>query len=284
MRTNKILVISALFLAMGLWCCMAEENTSNCCENIKRTEPQKQEEKLGGDKDASVTSVEQFLARLGGQTSKLNSYQADINYSFVQDPEFIDAKTFRKGKFFYQKVKEDSQLRVNFETLQQDDDEPEAYIEQFILSKGWLTKVDYQLETVEKQQLQEDGKPFDAFEFVSRSFPMVGFAKIEDLKKDFEISLIPQKAEDPNNLVGLTLKVKAESKYKDDYTKITFWVENRPGKSPFLPVRFVTESVNDDIYDIRLLNTKVNKKIENRVFKVETPKNFSENVKPLQKG
>ena len=42
------------------------------------------------------------------------------------------------------------------------------------------------------RQLTEPNKPMDAFVLASRNLPIVGFAKIEDLKKQFDIKLVEQ--------------------------------------------------------------------------------------------
>ena len=109
--------------------------------------------------------------------------------------------------------------------------------------------------------------------------PIIGFTKIEDLKKQFEIKLAEPKKDKPENLVQLRLKVKPDSIYKNDYTSVDFWID----KKLLLPAKVVAVTTQDDIYEIKLLKPKVNKNIDEKVFEVQIPKGFSRHVIPLEK-
>jgi len=78
--------------------------------------------------------------------------------------------------------------------------------------------------------------------------------------------------------VQLHLEVKKGSKYEDKYKTVEFWV----AKKAKLPVRVVANSAEGDIYDIKFIEPKANKKIKMAVFKLETPADFSNNVIPLK--
>lgn len=223
--------------------------------------------------------IDDILARLQAQTSQLNSYQAEIHYLFIQDPELLDSRALRKGRLFYKKDESGSRLRVGFDTLKQDDGQEEKYIEDFIFDGVWLTKIDFQLEKVDFYQQAPEDQPIDVFEFISHRFPLVGFMKTKHLRQQFHITLTPQKQPKSNGPIGLRLKPKKDSIYKNDYTGISFWIDNEA----FLPTKMTATSTEGDIYDIQLLDIKVNKKIKNAVFKVETPEHFSQNRAPLNR-
>jgi len=224
-------------------------------------------------------SLDEILDLLREKTGSLKSYQADIYYLFIQDPELLDSRTLRKGVIYYQKNKTRSRVRIDFKTRKQDDGKEEKHIEQFLFDGVWLTRIDHQLKTADFYQKAEEKAPVDVLGFISYNFPIVGFSKTEDLRKQFEIKILEQPA-DPNKPVGLHLEVKKESVYAQDYRDIDFWIDGRM----FLPARIVARSTEDDIYDVRFLNAAVNKKIENAVFTVEIPDSFSKNRHPLKKG
>jgi outer membrane lipoprotein-sorting protein len=75
------------------------------------------------------------------------------------------------------------------------------------------------------------------------------------------------------------LKVKPDSEYKDQYTTIDFWID----KKLYLPARIVAVSTEEDIYQIKLLKPKVNKKLDTSIFNVDIPKGFGKEVIPLKK-
>jgi len=182
-----------------------------------------------------------------------------------------------------------SKLQINFQTLKQDDEKEQEYIEQYIFDGVWLTHIDYQIKEVKRRQLAEPNEPADGFELARRNFPIVGFGKAEDLKKEFEISLIEQRQQEHPSVIpaeagirefiGLHLKVKPGSIYKDDYTSIDFWIDKKIN----LPAKIVAVSTEEDVYEIILLDAKVNERIDKKVFEIKVPDGFGEEIIPLKK-
>jgi len=222
--------------------------------------------------------VERVLERLKASAAGLESYEGKIVYKFRQP--LFESETIRKGVLYYQRCGERSKLRINFGTLKQDEDEEERYIEHYIFDGVWLTYVDWQIKEVKRYQQAEADKPVDGFELARRNFPVIGFSKSEDLKKEFEIELVEQKGDEGGDLVQLHLKVKADSVYKDDYISVDFWIN----KGLDLPSKIVAVSTEEDIYEIELLEAKVNEGVDEKVFDFEVPDGFGEpEIIPLEK-
>ena len=227
-------------------------------------------------KKGDVNSVDGILRNLSQSTAELKSYQSRIEYRFIQP--LLESETLRKGVLYYKKGDGKSALRINFQTLKQDDEE-QKYIEQYIFDGVWLTHIDYQIEQVKRYQQAEANEPVDAFDLVSRNFPIIGFSKVEDFKKEFDIGLVEQQGGGVKDFVHLHLKVKADSIYKDDYTSIDFWVD----RELYLPAKIIAVSTEEDIYEIKLLDARVNGKIGKAVFEIKIPKGFGEEIVPLKK-
>jgi len=256
-------------------------------------------------KEVKPDPVEKVLKQLGEKTAELKSYQCLVEYE-VNQPTF-ESKTLRKGVLYYKKAGKDSALRINFATFQQDDEKQEKYIDQYIINGSWLTKIDYrfdgiwlthidhQLKSVQCHQLAEPNdpnepadanKPTDPFDLVTQNFPIVGFTKVEDLKKEFEIELVLHSETEPLPYIHLHLKVKPDSVYKDDYTTIDFWIDKKLG----LPARIIavatTEDANleGDIYQLKFIKPEINKKIDKKVFGIKIPRGFGKpEIFPLKK-
>ena len=157
--------------------------------------------------------------------ASLKSYQCKVEYLFSQP--VLESKTLRTGSLYYARFGNGSKLRINFDTLTQDDGPQQKYVEHYIFDGQWLTHIDYQIKQVQKRQLAEANEPIDAFELAKRNFPIIGFSKTDDLKKEFDINvvnrLIPRKRNP--NLIHLHLKVKPDSQYKDDYKSVEIWID-----------------------------------------------------------
>ena len=261
---------------------------------------------LQGRKKEKPDPVDKVLKQLREKTAELKSYQCLVEYE-VNQPTF-ESKTLRKGVLYYKKAGKESALRINFATFKQDDEEEEKYIDQYIINGNWLTKIDYefegiwlthidhQLKTVQCHQLAEPNdpnepadanKPTDPFDLVTQNFPIVGFTKVEDLKKEFEIKLVVHEQTEPLPYIHLHLKVKPDSVYKDDYTRIDFWIDEKLG----LPARIVAVKTTDDanlegdILQIKFIKPKINEKLDKKVFGIKIPKGFGKpEIFPLKKA
>ncbi len=229
---------------------------------------------LGQAGDANSDSVENILKGLQDAASKLESYQCKVEYQFNQP--VLESKTLRTGTLYYARFGNGSKLRINFNTLTQDDGPRQDYKECYIFDGQWLTHIDYQIKQVQKRQLAGANEPIDAFELAKRNFPIIGFSKTDDLKKEFEVNLIGE----PNDLIHLKLTVRPDSQYKDDYKSVEIWID----KVLMLPDKLVTVSTEDDIYEIKFIAPKVNEPIAEKVFKVTIPPGFGKpEIIPLKK-
>lgn len=235
---------------------------------------------ISKDTKDETTRVERILSDLRKAADSLRSYRAEIEYLFIQDPELINSTTLQKGMLYYVKNDKASKLKIDFQIMQQEDEEPEKRIQQFLFDGVWLTKIDYQTKTVDYYQKRPKNDPVDVFEYISHNFPMIGFAETDRLPKEFEISLPDDDPADPNALVHLHLKVKKNSIYKDDYKYIDFWVD----PNIFLPARLIAVSTEDDIYQIDLKRPSLNKQLKDSVFQVDPPQNFTKYFHELKQN
>ncbi len=232
---------------------------------------------------AEANEVEAVLEQLKQKTKELKSYQCRIEYLFSQP--LFESETLRKGTLSYEKAGRKSKLRINFKTLKQDDEKEQKYKDEYIFDGQWLTHIDYQIKEVKRYEQSEPNKPFDAFDLVSRDFPVIGFTKIENLKKQFEIRLIQQPKGKPEKFIYLHLKVKPDSIYKDDYTSIDFWID----KELYLPAKIVAISTEPtdvppaqkDSFQIKFVQPKVDKKLDKKVFEFRIPKGFTVEITSL---
>jgi len=264
MKMNKNIIMIILLLSSATACSL-QGNTGT--ESVADSQSE--------EKDAN--SVEAILTQLKQKTTKLTSYQAELEYRFKQP--LFESETLRKGVLYYQKTDVKSTLRVNFQTLKQDDEKEQKYAEHFIFDGVWLTRIDYQIKKAERRQLTEPNKPADPFDLASRDLPVIGFTKTTDLKKQFEIKLVQQNKVEAETSFHLHLKVKPDSTYKDDYTAIDLWID----KKSHLPAKIIAITTEEDIYEIKFLKPVVNKKIDTKVFKFDIPKDFTIEIIPLKK-
>ena len=292
---NKRIVVKVgfIFLCMLSACLSSESKTADKCPKPGNT---KQTIKV------KASEVDTVLEQLNKKTSKLVSFQAQVEYKFIQP--LLESQKLQKGVFYYARFGNDSKLRLNFKTSKIDDDNEEKYREEYIILDGgelpssgrkfkgiWAVQMDYEMESVRYIQLTESSdpnKPTDVFDLINNNFPMIGFSKIEDIKKQFEITLVKPKKSESEDFTQVHLKVKPNSVYKDSYVSIDFWIDKKLG----LPVKIVTVSTepatepveSKDVTEIKFIKPEFNKKIDKRVFDLKIPAGFDEpDVQPLSK-
>ena len=199
--TNAIFV---LFSTTGI-CCATELNTN---KDIKQNNP----------KPDPVDSV---LEQLNEKTSELKSFQCRIEYKYIQ--KLLESESLHKGVLYYSRTGKKSALRINFETLKQEDEDEQKYMEQYIFLDGsrlsgsdyefkgiWLVHLDYEGEEARYRQLAEPNDPneaFDVFDLASRNLPILGFSKVNDLKKEFDVKLIEQKEGESEDFIQVRLRI-----------------------------------------------------------------------------
>lgn len=289
---RQIIIKVALILLWILGTCSASENKKAC--KYPKCKAEKQQMQSKTDK------VDVVLKQLNQKTSELKSFQAKIEYKYRQP--LLESEKLQKGDFYYAKFDKSSKLRLNFKTSQIDDEDEEEYREEYVVLDGaglshpgrlfkgmWAVQIDYEMEGVRYIQLTDAGdpnKPVDVFDLINKNFPMVGFSRIEDIKKQFEITLVEQKKTEPEDFIQVHLKVKPNSVYKDDYEHIDFWIDRKSG----LPAKIVTVSTEPatepvelkDVFEIKFINPQFNKKIDMNVFDIKIPAGFGEpEITPL---
>ncbi len=223
-------------------------------------------------------AVRAVLDDLAERAAGLQSYQCKVDYLFRQI--LLESQSRRKGMLYYGKFDDRSYLRIDFNTLQQNDEKEQKAREQFLFDGVWLTYVDYELKSVERRQMAEPNNPVDAFTLVSRHVPVVGFSQINDLEKQFEIELAQPDPSRPSSAHHLHMKVKPGSVYKDDYSTVDFWIDEKDR----LPNRIVAVDAEQDIHEITLIDAKINAGLRRSVFDVEIPADFSQETVLLERG
>ena len=258
-NTIVVAAILGLSLTAGLLHAQASEPNSPCCQ----TEIE------------DPNSVEAILNRLEAEAAGLTSYQCQIDYVFLQT--LLESQSRQKGTLYYARFEEQSYLRVDFDTIQYDEEKPLKHKEQFFFDGVWVTYIDHRNKSAHRQQMAEPNKPVDAFSLVSRRVPVLGFSQTENLQEQFDIELASEKASAPSASSLLHMTVKPGSIYEDDYTTVDFHV----GKDHGLPIQIEAVTLEEDVHRITLVDPKINKRIHKSRFDVKIPDDFSVETTPL---
>ena len=249
--------------------------------------------------ETTKSQVDIVLERLNKKTRELKSYECRIEKKYTQP--LYESQTIHKGTLYYLRTGGTLALRVNFDTVKIEDAKEKKAIEQYIVVDGswldhtehelkgiWLAHIDHNLKEVKYYQLAEPEDPnesIDVFELVSEYLPMIGFTKTQELKNQFEIRLVEQKKGESEDFTQVSLKVKPNSVYKDDFVSIDFWIDKKVGlPAKVRAIKTEPPPPYRDIEEIKFLKPKVNKDISRKTFEFKIPGGFSRpEIIPLKK-
>lgn len=268
MNKNILNWIIAIVISAGNLC------WAQGCAEVSEAKPVPVEQKQN-------KPLDDVLAKLSEKAQTLQSYQCDLEYLFSQP--LFDSQTLRTGKMYYLRDGMNSLLRIDFNTEKQDEEPAVEYIEIWVFDGIWLTRVNHELRQVKMYQLIDPNEfdpneSVDAFDLITEYLPIVGFTKTERLKEEFNIKLAEGKPDTP---IELHMKVRPESVYADDYTSIDFSIDRKL----YLPVSVTAYSTEEDIYQFRFIEPKVNGRLGRKIFKLDIPKDFPKpEILPLQKA
>jgi len=222
-------------------------------------------------------ALDTVLKNLQDKTAALKSYQVNVDYVFKQP--VLDSQQRRTGVLYYAKSDKKSNLRIDFRTLQQDQEKEQKCLQQYFFDGVWLWEVDSQLKTATKRQFAEPNKPLDALSLAGKQLPVLGFTQVQDLRKEFEIELVAEPPGQPTGRPHLHFKTKPDSVYQKDFVTIDLWIDSKIG----LPVQVQAVTTEQDVYEIKLTDPKVNGPLDPKLFRVDIPRSFSMEVIPLAK-
>jgi hypothetical protein len=252
-------VILAAALALASPACASDANQVS----PKTAEP--------NSKAAPTSPIDDILTRLNKNLADMKSCRLDLTWTFTQP--LLETSTTRKGVLMYMQGKERSRMRINFTSFQQDKEAAQPLREEIIFDGVWLTRIDYQLKEIKRDQLARDDKPLHAFQLLSGKMPLVGFGSVEDLKKQFDIALV----EKSDAMIHLALKPRPDSEYRKDYKTIDIYTK----ASSALPQRIRAVTPDDDVSEITLAVEGPQDVAEN-AFAFEQPRDFTIVSKPLK--
>jgi outer membrane lipoprotein-sorting protein len=261
MANLMLMMVCVLTFASGCSAAAAKEsNAVPAAAAVKPAEPNVQ------------NPVDAVLTALNEKSRQIETYRGKIYYLFSQPLQ--ESQTLRTGNIYYANQGSRSRLRIRFDTLKQDEEPQTDRREEWVFDGTTLLRVDYQLKSAEYRKLSEPNKPLNAFDLASQYLPIIGFAKADRLREDFDVTMAQQ---DAAGFIKLSLKTRQNSRYTQDYTHIDFWVD----KHSSLPARMVATSPEGDVYDIKLSEYELNKNLPAGIFDVAVPADFGKNIVPL---
>ncbi len=214
--------------------------------------------------------INSIIEKLNQTANNLANLSAKIEYIHAQP--LFETQTIRYGRLFYAKDANSSVLRINFLKIKQDESAEQNYREDYIFDGIKMTKIDYQAKSVISEQLAKD-KPIEPFELVQDYFPIIGFAKCDELAEQFDIKL--QQKTGKRNFDALLLIPRETSGFFKTYKQVEIKIDSKN----FLPNDFLALTCEDEKITIRLTQIDISTAIKRDVFDIVIPADFVQTQK-----
>lgn len=221
------------------------------------------------DRPLAGSKLDKTLDELDRKINAVRTLQCDLAYRFSQP--LFESCSVRKGVFFYDKTAPEPRLRVNFETLQQDDETPRPYREQFIFDGRHLVHVNYSIKQVKRYKRADPNETPNVSSLGAGGLGLLGLAGLDHLKRQFDITLAAGGADEPADRIRLALTPAGDSIYRDDFIRVEIEADRESG----LPKKVTAISTREDIYEVSLLDPRINEKLDDDVFKLTVAEDFT---------
>lgn len=183
---------------------------------------------------AGPLSLDGVLDMLDTSGQNLKSFTADV--TLTEEDLGLALESTRLGKVWYQKLDGgDARFRVSF-TDRQDKKTTRKEPKDYVLDKGVLTDRDHDKKIEVRRQVVKPGQKMDLLRLGEGPFPLPIGQKKEEVKKQFEASLVPAVKDDPPGTVHLLLKPIKGTRFARDFGSLDVFVDPRTR----MPVRIDT--------------------------------------------
>jgi hypothetical protein len=225
------------------------------------------------------SGIDDILQALYARGQNLKDFTADV--AKTETDNVLGKSHSTLGTVRYRKLSNDDvEIRVTFEHEILGDNKPIAYHQDYKLADGQLIVQKYDQKLEQHMTVAKPGQKLDPIKLGEGAFPLPVGQEPGDVKKQFEVKLIPHDQEDPPHTIHAQLTPKVGTKLANKFQTIDVWVDTQTNFTPRIetvPVKGVTTTTTE------LTNLKVNSGLKDADFQLPAPqKDWSVSTENLE--
>lgn len=213
--------------------------------------------------NAALAALDALLDQLDTRGQTLESFTATVK--LLEFDDNLQLGTTREGKVWYQRLADGgARIRVSF-VNRIDEQKNTSRVEpiDYVLDGGWLIERNTNKKIQIRRQVLRPGEKINLLKLGEGPFPLPIGQKKEEVKKQFEATLIKPEKTDPAGTQHLLLKPAEGSAFKRKFSAIDVWVDSQTQ----MPAKIVTlDSKATVSRTTELKDLKVNPKLTNEDF------------------
>lgn len=229
--------------------------------------------------------ADKMLTRL--EERDIRDVQAKVVYARQAILSFDDKPDTQTGTIQYLEAKPCPKFLVEFDQVIRGD-RKRPLNEKHLFDGVWYVHLNGRdnINSVERTQIRRPGDAANPFKISDGRFPLPWGQKKADILAEYMVKSAENDKGDPADTDRLHLIPRPGTKSATRYAWVDFWV-SRSGDLAGLPVQvrvaeFDGEGKMNSTLTVSFENAKLNGGISDSIFKIETPRGWLEDVKPLE--
>ncbi|UCE60727.1 MAG: hypothetical protein JSU63_03045 [Phycisphaerales bacterium] len=191
--------------------------------------------------ETSAERINTILTQLEKRSDGLKDIRCRVE--FVEDDQVNLSTRMKKGRILFMITEPNPTFMIHFERTETDDGVL-GKREWYLFDGRWLYQAIERIKQVTKQEIVRVGETVDLFDLENAPFPLPFGQKKEKILQNFEVTLVAPAADDPPDTDHLVCIPKPNSRLRDKYGKLEFYIR----RDIHLPCRVVV--TKNDGYEI----------------------------------
>ena len=252
--------IAACSVAVGLLACvsaspaMAQQPT--LINPVAPASPPASSEPATQPQPGAPLTLDGLLDALDERGQSLDSFTADITLTEIDGN--LALETHRSGKVWYQRLPDgDARFRVAFTDWADEKIKRDEKLD-YVLEKGRLIERNHRLKTEVRRQVLQPGQKMNLIKLGEGPFPLPIGQKKEEVKRQFDATLLRTRKGEPAGTQHLELRPKKASELEKRFSVVDIWVDLKTR----MPVRVDTVDPRGNSKSSVLTNLVINPKID----------------------
>ena len=241
-------------------------------------DPEPTAEAVAADEEKAIARIDEILTAQQKQSDGLKDIRCAVK--FTEDDRVNLTRRIKTGKIMFMVTAANPNFMIHFDKVEVDDVVGKQ--EWYLFDGRWLYTALERLKQVTKQEIAREGQRIDMFDLENAPFPLPFGQKKDSILRNFDVSLVPPAADDPEGVDHLMCIPKPDSPMSRKYNSLEFFIR----RDMHMPAKII--ATKNDGYEVNIAEfpdlapKSINAGVKDRDFvKPSAWSGYKEEVEPL---
>lgn len=241
-------------------------------------DPEPTAEAVAAEEEKAIARIDEILTAQQKQSDGLKDIRCAVK--FTEDDRVNLTRRVKTGKIMFMVTSANPNFMINFDKVEVDGVLGKQ--EWYLFDGRWLYTALERLKQVTKQEIAREGQRIDMFDLENAPFPLPFGQKKDSILRNFDVSLVPPAADDPEGADHLMCIPKPDSPMSRKYNSLEFFIR----RDMHMPAKII--ATKNDGYEVNIAEfpdlapKSINAGVKDRDFvKPSAWSGYKEEVEPL---